>query len=448
MNPQDPSFQLGLREGVVTMQERLDGSFKGKSYDVLSKATPISGDYDKQTGQPVRTIINRSWMLPDKITPESQQDFNARILNYQKAGFTSDAHDDMVAGRHYVDTKYEATVCKPQVVVDHAYFNSIQELQNSFNLRGDKHEKMYINVLTAKNVMWLDALVAPQVLRATRNEESDLSTMLVSLPESRYHVASSKETTETLSFREIALLNARTKNMNGPRKLLAMNPIQHALFYDVNKNWLKNNDYVPGSDLTMLDTIKPFQGGIVPFQIDDIVGANGDILFGLDESQLVLFNEYAVSKCTWGGPDIGMTIDGHAYNQPQAWRKETLGSVRTSDNAVMIIKIPGLVPTLSVMNGSSEVTSLSPAKTATSSTLNIKTNANRITPQRWRVVCSEAWMMADVVAGAGDATVKISYTANSTGSARTGTVEIFSDVPGYAGDASLKKTISVTQAGA
>lgn len=445
---QDPSFMLGLREGVTTIQERLDGSFRGKCYDILSRATPISGDYDKSSGRPVRTIINRSWMTADKITPVAEKDFNSRILNYQKAGFTSEAHDDMVAGRHYVDTKYEATVAKPEVLVDHAWFNNLQALQNSFNLQGDKQEKMAINILTAKNVMWLKALTAPQVLRATRNEESDLSTMLVDLPASRYHVADTKETDETLSFREIALLNARTKNMNGTRKLLAMNPIQHALFYDVNKNWLKNNDYVPGSDLTALDTIKPFQGGIVPFQIEEISDADNNVLFGLDESQMILFNEMCVSKVLWGGLEADCEVDGRTYGQVQCWRKETLSYVRTSDLGVMIIKIPGLIPTLSVKSGSTEATTLTPAKGASSVTLTVQTNDKRMTAQPWTAVTDADWVTLTPKTASGSGQLKVEYAANTTGTQRSATIEIVSAVPGYEGDASLRKVISVTQAGA
>lgn len=448
----DRSKLLGLKEGVVDIHERLDGSFKGKLYDSLSRATPVSGDYGKDSRgnvSPVRTVINRSWMLPDKITPVPQADFNAKILDYQRSGFTSEAQDRMVEGRHYVDTKYEASVVKPEVFIDHAWFNDLQELQNSFNLRGDKHEKMAINVLTAKNVAWLKALTAKQVLRATRNEESDLSTMLVSLPESRYFTAAcGSEAPDTISFREIATLNALTKNMNGTKKILAMSPMAHVAFYDAHKKILKNNDYIPGSDISKLDTIRPFEGGITPFMLEDIVAQDGSTLFGLDESMMVLFNPLAVSKCTWGGLVVDFMEDGAAYNQVRTWRKETLGYVRTSDNGVMIIKIPTLVPTLDVKSDGSSTTSLAPAKSATSATITVATNAKRITTQNWRIVVSDTWIKPTVISGTGTQDIKIDFTENATGSPRTGTIEVYSDVIGYEGDSTLKKTISVTQAGA
>ncbi len=448
----DPSKLLGIREGVVDIHERLDGSFKGKLYDSLSRVTPVSGDYGKDSRgntMPVRTVINRSWMLPDKLTPVPQAEFNEKILDYQRSGFTSEAHDRMVEGRHYVDTKYEATVVKPQVFVDHAWFNDLQELQNSFNLRGDKHEKMAINILTAKNIAWLKALTAKQVLRATRNEESDLSTKLVDLPESRYFTAKcGSEAPDTISFREIATLNALTKNMNGTKKILAMSPFAHVAFYDAHKKILKNNDYVPGSDISKLDTIRPFEGGITPFVLEDIVAEDNSTLFGLDESMMVLFNPLAVSKCTWGGLVADFDVVGAAYNQVRAWRKETLGYVRTSDNGVMIIKIPTLVPTLDVMESSASITELSPAKSAGTATLTVKTNSSRMTPQNWRIVVSADWIKPTVLSGTGTQEVKVDFTENATGTPRTGTIEIHSDVVGYDGDASLKKTISVIQAGA
>lgn len=446
----DQSYLLGVREGVVTIQERLDGSFQGKLYSSLSKATPIDGDYSKDGGQPVRTVVNRSWMTPDKLSPVSQSDFNAKVLNYQKSGFTSEAHDTMVAGRHYVDTKYEATVIKPQVLVDHAWFNTLQELENSFDLKGDKMEKMAINILTAKNVMWLNALTAPKVLRATRDDESDLSTELITLDQSRYYMAGTGSVTETLTFREIALLNAKTKrDMGGKRKLLAMSPIQHALFYDANKEWLKNNDYVPGSDLTELDSIKPFQGGIVPLQIEDIVDIDGNVLFGLDESQMVMFVPDCVSECRWGGLTADCAVDGHAYNEVQAWRKEVLGFSRTSDRGVMIITIAGLVPTLKVGTTetvATETSSLTPAKSASEQTLYVKTNGARMTPQAWNVTTTADWITITPGSGDGDGSFKVAFAANATSSARTATISVVSDVPGYAGDTSLTKTISVTQA--
>lgn len=444
----DPSYKLGLREGVVTIQERLDGSFKGKLYDSLSRATPVSGDYGKDSRgntMPVRTVINRSWMRPDKIDPVSQADFNSRILNYQKSGFTSAAHDDMVAGRHYVDTKYEATVAKPQVFIDHAWFNTLQELQNSFNIRGDKHEKMAINMLTAKNVAWLKALTAKSVLRATRNEESDLSTMTVALPQSRYFTASCTKAKDTIDFREIATLNARTKNMNGTRKILAMSPMAHVAFYDYHKQWLKNNDYSPGSDISMLDTIKPFEGGITPFVLEEITAEDDSLLFGLDESIMVLFNPLAVSKCVWGGLEADFAVDGDAYNEVKAWRKEVLSYVRTSDNGVMMIKIPTLVPTLSVTEGSTAITTKTVTKAASTLTLNVSVNSARMTPQTWKVVSSETWLKPSVYAGSGSGEITVTVDANATGSSRTATLEIVSEVPGYEGDAALVKTIAVTQ---
>lgn len=445
----DPSYMLGLHEGVVEIHERLDGSFKGKLYDSLSRATPIEGDREKNgpnKGRPIRTVINRSWMRPDKIESVPQADFNARILNYQKSGFTSEAHDDMVAGRHYVQGSYEATVTKPKVYIDHAWFNSLQDLENSFNLKGDKHEKMAINILTAKNVDWLKALTAKEVLRATRNEEAELATKVVALDASRYFTASCKDATDTIDFREIATLNAKTKSMNGYRKILAMSPMAHVAFYDYHKKWLKNNDYSPGSDISMLDTIKPFEGGITPFVLEDIVAETGETLFGLDESQMVLFNPEAVSKCVWDGLTVDFAVDGDAYNEVKTWRKEVLSYVRTSDQGVMIVKIPTLVPTLDVTNGSATVASLDVAKTASTRELTIKTNDGRMTPQPWTVEVSADWIKPTVYAGTGSSKVSVGFDANATASARTGTITITSSVPGYEGDLTLTKIISVTQA--
>lgn len=444
----DPSYTLGLREGIVTIAERLDGSFKGKLYDSLSRATPVKGDFKPDANgnvSPVRTVINRSWMRADRIVPVPQAKFNEKILDYQKSGFTSEAHDKMVEGRHYVDTKYEATVAKPEVFIDHAWFNKLQDLQNSFNLKGDKYEKMAINIMTAKNVAWLKALTAKQVLRATRNEESDLSTKLVDLPASRYFTASHKEAKDTIDFREIGLLNALTKNMNGTRKILAMSPMAHVAFYDFHKKWLKNNDYKPGSDITMLDTLPSFEGGITPFVLEEITSAEDELLFALDESQMILFNPLAVSKCVWGGLEADFAVDGDAYNQVKVWRKETLSYVRTSDVGVMIVKIPALVPTLEVQEGGAAITSLSVTKAASVAKATVKTNSARMTPQTWRLTTDAAWIKPTILSGAGDAEVQIGFDENDTGSSRTGVIEVVSDVPGYEGDPTLKVILSVTQ---
>lgn len=436
---------LGLREGVVTVFEQLDGSARKERlfYDQLSPQLPISGDFDRSTNQPVRTVINRRAMHPDKIVPISQKEWNAKILNYQQSGFTSAAHDEMVAGRHYTQGEYEASVVWPMVFEDHAWFNSLEELENSLPLKSDKIEKIHLNILLAKNVQWLKALIAPSVKRASRTDDSDLVTKDVALPPDRYRTPLD-ESKPSLTLKDISLLNALTKDMNGARKMMLMSSIQWSHFYMQNFELFKNNDYVPGSDLTQLDTIRPFQGGITPIAVEDTVSATGEVLFGLDESQIIIANPGCVAKCVWGGKTCDYSVDGHAYNQVQCWSREVLNYVRTSDKGVLIITIPLLVPTLSVLDeDSAECTSISAESSETSVTLTVKTNENRLVPQEWHVVTDATWIKVSPERTHGSGELTLTLTENTSESSRSASVEVHSTtLLGV-----QKWTIAVTQSG-
>lgn len=419
---------LGLREGVVTVFEQLDGSARKDKlfYEQLSMATPISGDFDKATNQPVRTVINRRAMHPDQITPIPQKEWNDKILNYQKAGFTSTAHDTMVAGRHYTEGEYEASVVWPLVFEDHAWFNSLEDLENSLPLKSDKIEKIHLNLLVAKNVQWLKALTAKTVTRATRTTDSDLVTKRVDLPDSQYRTPIDGDTNSSINLKDISLLNALTKDMNGTRKLMLMSTIQWSHFYVLNYELFKNNDYVPGSDLSQLNTIRPFQGGITPIAIEETMSADGDVLFGLDESQIIIANPSCVSKCVWGGKTCDYAIDGHAYNQVQCWSREVVNYIRTSDLGVMIVTIPKLTPTLTVTNDSISEDAISATASETTYTITVTTNDNRLVPQSWHVETDSDWITVSPTSGSGSGTFTITVAENTDTSTRSGTVSVHS----------------------
>lgn len=420
---------IGFRQGVEFVMERLDGSFKHQDLTTLIKAN-AKGDM-RQTGGgavPARTHINRSMIAVDELKVVSAYEDNKLIKSYMQNP-NSATFDAMTKDRHYAEAHYSSTVATPKVFKDRACFNSWDEMRNGFNEKNDKLQAVVANITVAKNRALLDAIRATKVKRTTRDDDAEPSYADVALPASQIYTLDASKT--TLDYKDLLLLRARCQRMTGYGTYMLMSWAQQAEFKAVNVDKLQNKDFVASSDLRMLDQSIQFQG-ITPVIVEDQFDITDNKIFGLDESEILIFNPLAITKVNWTD-ESKWGVESQADMEAHFLRKIRADFVRTSDKGVVIVKIPKLVPTLTV-----SAATLSLVKAGTEKTLTVTTNANRVMPQTWAAYTDADWLTLPASAGTGTGTLAIGATSNGTGAARTATVVVRS------GD--LTKTVTVTQA--
>lgn len=421
---------IGFRQGVDFVMERLDGSFKNQDLTTLIKAN-AQGDM-RQTGGgavPARTHINRSMITVDELKVVSAYEDNQLIKNYMRNP-NSTTFDAMTKDRHYAEAQYSSTVATPKVFKDRACFNSWDEMRNGFNEKNDKLQAVVANITVAKNRALLDAIRATSVKRTTRDDDAEPSYADIAFPASQYYTLDSAKT--TLDYKDLLLIRARCQRMTGYGTYMLMSWAQQAEFKAVNVDKLQNKDFVASSDLRALDQSIQFQG-ITPVIVEDQFDKTDNKVFGLDESEILIFNPLAITKVGWTD-ESKWGVDSQADMEAHFLRKIRADYVRTSDKGVVIVKIPKLAPSLTL-----GATTLSLVKAGTAKELTVTTNTNRVMPQTWAAYTDASWITLPASAGTGSGNLAIGATANDTGASRSALVKVRS------GD--LVETITVTQAG-
>lgn len=422
---------IGFRQGVEFVMERLDGSAKNQDLTTLIKAN-AKGDMRAGPGGavPARTHIDRSMIAIDELKVVSAYEDNKVIKNYMRNP-NSKTFDAMTADRHYAEAHYSSTVATPKVFKDRATFNSWDEMRNGFNIKNDKLQALVANIRVAKNRALLDAIRAKTVKRTTRDDDAEPSYADIALPDSQYYKLDASKT--TLDYKDLLLIRARCQRMTGFGTYMLMSWAQQAEFKAVNVDKLQNKDFVASSDLRALDQSIHFQG-ITPVIVEDEFDVRDNKVFGLDESEILIFNPLAITKVHWTD-ESKWGVDSQADMEAHFLRKIRADYVRTSDKGVIIVQIPKLAPSLT-LSGST----LALVKAGTAKELTVTTNANRVMQQTWAAYTDADWLTLPASAGTGSGTLAIAATENTTGQSRSALVKVRS------GD--LVETITVTQAGA
>lgn len=421
---------IGFRQGVEYVMERLDGSAKNQDLTTLIKAH-AKGNMTQTGGGavPARTHINRSMITIDELKVVSAYEDNQLIKHYMQNP-NSVTFDAMTKDRHYAEAHYSSTVATPKVFKDRACFNSWDEMRNGFNVKNDKLQALIANIRVAKNRALIEAIRAKTVKRTTRDDDAEPSYADIELPQSQYYVLDAAKT--TLDYKDLLLLRARCQRMTGYGTYMFMSWAQQAEFKAVNVDKLQNKDFVASSDLRMLDQSIHFQG-ITPVIVEDEFDITDNKVFGLDESEILLFNPLAITDVRWTD-ESKWGVDSQADMEAHFLRKIRADFVRTSDKGVVIIQIPKLTPKLTLSQ-----TSLSLEAVGTAKELAVTVNTDRVMPQTWAAYTDASWITLPAYAGTGNGTLAIGATENTTGSSRSALVKVRS------GD--LVETITVTQAG-
>lgn len=421
---------IGFKQGVQYVMERLDGSAKNQDLTTLVKATAAGDMKDDGSGGklPARTHINRSMIAVEELKVVSAYEDN-RLIKQYVSNPNSKTFDEMTAGRHYAEAHYTSTVATPKVFKDRAWFNSWDEMRNGFNVHNDKLVALVTNLRVAKNRALIEAIRAKSVKRTTRDDDAEPSYMDVALPESQYYTLDSTKT--TLNYKDLLLLRARCQRMSSYGCYMFMSWAQQAEFKAENVKDLQNKDFVASSDLRMLDQSIHFQG-ITPVIVEDEYDVADNRVFGLDESQILLFNPTAITKVLWTDEQIYDTVP-LADGQAQFLRKIRADYVRTSDKGVIIVDIPRLAPQLELSQ-----TTLSLTKIGTGTGVTVTTNPNRVMQQTWSATTDAPWVQLTNASGTGSGEFAVGASENTTGSERSALVKVRS------GD--LVETITITQA--
>lgn len=422
---------IGFRQGVKFVMDRLDGSAKNQDLTTLVTAQ-AAGDMknDGSGGSlPARTHINRSMIAIDELKVVTAYEDNRLIKQYMQNPNSAN-FDAMTKDRHYAEAHYSSTVATPKVFKDRACFNSWDEMRNGFNEHNDKLQAVVANIRVSKNKALIDAIRATSVKRTTRDDDAEPSYADVALPESQIYTLGSNA--KTLTYKDLLMIRARCQRMNTKQTYMLMSWAQQAEFKATNVQDLQNKDFVASSDLRALDQSITFQG-ITPVIVEDEYNVQDNKVFGLDESEILIFNPTAITKVHWTDESI-YGVDMQADGQAHFLRKIRADFVRTSDKGVMIVKIPALAPQLNLGK-----TTVSLVKAGTAQEISVTTNANRVMQQDWWVTSDADWITITDGSGVGSGTFAIGATANSTSSSRSALVKVRS------GD--LEQTITVTQAG-
>ncbi len=439
-----PDQSITLQKAAVVIAAELSKSYKGQD---ITQLTPTiqPGRVETLNGAsvPVRTDVYRKGMAVENLgDPVEEYEDTQAIVDYM-GNPTSANKDLMVAGRHYANGSYHsATLAKPKIHRDRAFFQNWEQLVGAMNPENDKIKSVHANLRNAKNKAWFKALTAPSVMRLkSKNRKSaglDALYEMVALPEDRTITVDAGK--NTLDYFDLLKIRAKCQTMQNTSIFMLMNWFQQAAFKDANKQYLQNKDFVSSADLTKLDESLAFQG-VKPVIIEDALDITGAKDFGIDESQIIFFNQDVMTKVDWGVEDK-FGIDAQADMAALYFRKERYDFVRTDDNSLFIVNIAALVPTLEVSKTS--FTS-APKAGATEQKFTVTTNSNRIEVQSWNVSANVDWITINKKSGFGTGETSFAIAANPTTSARTGTITVKS--LGLNGTM-LTKTISVAQLGA
>ena len=418
---------IGFRQGVQYVMERLDGSAKNQDLTTLIKATAPG---DMKGGTPSRTHINRSMITTDELKVVSAYDDNALIKKYMRAPNSAN-FDAMTADRHYAEAHYSSTVATPKVFKDRAVFNNWDEMRNGFNIHNDKLVAVVNNIRVARNKAMIEAIKAKKVKRTTRDDDAEPDYADVTLPDSQYFDVPAGQ--KTLKYKDLLTIRARCQRMSGFGTYMLMSWAQQAEFKgdEDNVKFLQNKDFVASSDLRMLDQSIAFQG-ITPVIVEDEFNIDDNKVFGLDESEILIFNPTAVTKVKWTDESL-YGVDSQADMQAHFLRKIREDFVRTSDKGVVIVRIPALAPKLEV--GSTTVSLSTGGETKT---MTVSVNDSRVMAQTWTATTDAAWLTLKSASGTNSGDFGIEASANGTGSSRSAVVKVVS------GD--LVENITVTQA--
>lgn len=421
---------IGFQQGVKYVMEKLDGSAKNQDLTTLIKAH-AAGAMTTSGGSamPARTHINRSMITVDELQVVSAYEDNKNVKAYMQNP-SSATFDAMTAGRHYAEAHYSSTVATPKVFKDRAVFNSWDEMRNGFNIKNDKLQAVVANIRVARNQALLNAIRATSVKRTTRDDDAEPSYADVALPDSQIYTVGSDKT--TLDYKDLLLIRARCQRMTGFGTYMFMSWAQQAEFKAVNVDKLQNKDFVASSDLRNLDQSIQFQG-ITPIIVEDEFNINDNKVFGLDESEILVWNPLAVTEVKWTDESL-WGVDSQADMQAHFLRKIRADFVRTSDKGVIIVRIPKLAPKLTLGKNS-----VSLVKAGTAQTITVTTNTDRVMQQDWYATTDASWLTITNGSGVGSGDFGIGASTNDTGSSRSAIVKVRSG--------ELSQTITVTQAG-